>query len=89
MAAQGPKFRFKRATDLTDVFGTVRWSRNLTSWKTSGESDGGLTVSFTYQTVSPPGQNPEEVEATAILSGPAAATAGQLFLRLEVQTVEE
>jgi hypothetical protein len=46
-------------------------------------------VSFTYQTVSPPGQNPEEVEATAILSGPAAATAGQLFLRLEVQTVEE
>ena len=89
MAAQGPKFRFKRATDLTDVFGTVRWSRNLTSWKTSGESDGDLTVSFTYQTVSPPGQNPEEVEATAILSGPAAATAGQLFLRLEVQTVED
>ncbi len=78
------KLRFRRAKDRPDVTGTVCWSRDLQTWHPSGATDGDLTVTLTTAVISTPGDDPETVEATALLTGPAATAAPVIFFCLQI-----
>jgi hypothetical protein len=78
------KVRFPRAKNRPDVSGAIRWSRDLRTWHASGATVNGLTVAITQQAISPPADDPETVEATATLSGPAAPNLARIFFLLEV-----
>jgi hypothetical protein len=78
------KIRYPRAKNRSDVIGTVSWSRDLLIWHASGETHDGLTVTLNDEIVSPAAENPETVEATAVLSGPGADSAERVFFHLEV-----
>ncbi len=76
------KVRFPRAKNRSDVSGALQWSTDLSTWFSGGQSDGVRTVTFSEAVVSPSGENPETVEATATVSG---ASAPRIFVRLSVQ----
>ncbi len=78
------RVRFPRAVGRPDVSGAIFWSRDLVTWRSSGESDGDLTVTLSEQVVSNPGVDPEVVEMTATLSGAGAAAVDRLFFHLSV-----
>ncbi|MEY4489701.1 MAG: hypothetical protein RIQ79_2209, partial [Verrucomicrobiota bacterium] len=75
--------RFPRALSRPDAIGTLQWSSDLVTWRTSGQSDGTRTVTFSEAVVSAPGADPETVESTATITG-SPATPG-VFVRLSVQ----
>lgn len=78
------RIRFPRGKNRPDVTGAVRWSHDLHGWHASGETHDGLTVTISYAVVSPVADDPETVEATATLSGPAAPNLARIFFLLEV-----
>ena len=78
------RIRFPRGKNRPDVTGAVRWSHDLRGWHASGETQDGLTVTISYAVVSPVADDPETVEATATLSGPAAPNLARIFFLLEV-----
>lgn len=75
-------FRYPRALNLSDVTGVVEWSRNLTDWHRTGESDGTLTLNITESTTSAPTDDPQIIDATATTS--AGPLPEGLFFRLKV-----
>jgi hypothetical protein len=78
------RIRYPRAKDRPDVTAALRWSRDLLTWHASGDTRDGLTVTLSDAIVSPAGENPEMVEATAEVSGPDAGNTDSLFFQLEV-----
>lgn len=75
--------RYPRAKNRPDVSGSLQWTSSLNGWFAGGQSNGTHTVTFAETVVSPPGADPEIVEATATISGPGEAPA--IFVRLGVQ----
>lgn len=89
MIPSGPasfKVRYPRAKNHPDVAASLNWSVDLAGWFASGASDGARTVTFVETVVSPGGQDPETVEATATIAGAATS---RVFARLVVKPVPE
>jgi hypothetical protein len=78
------RIRYPRAKNRPDVTGTVRWSRDLLTWHESGATVAGVTVTITAQSISPPFEDPETIEASAAISGSSADSDARLFLQLRI-----
>ena len=76
------KVRYPRAQNRPDVLGALQWSTDLATWRAGGESDGARTVNFAEAVISAPGADPETIEVTTTVTGPAAQS---LFVRLRVE----
>lgn len=76
------KVRYPRALNRSGLTGSLRWTTDLRTWLASGETDGVLTVNFSEATISPPGADPEIIEATATVSGGSGSA---IFINLSVQ----
>ena len=77
------KVRYTRAKNRPDVSGSLRWSTDLVTWFTSGQSDGTRTVTFVPAIISEAGVDPETVEESIVISG--GVISSKLFVRLAVQ----
>lgn len=77
------KVRYSRAKNRPDVTGGLRWSSDLVTWLTSGQTDGTRTVTFTPAVVSAVGADPEIIEETLTITG--GENSPKLFVRLVVQ----
>ncbi|RYD35932.1 MAG: hypothetical protein EOP85_18625, partial [Verrucomicrobiaceae bacterium] len=76
------KARFPRSKAAMDVEATVEWSTDLVHWFKSGESNGTQEAAIIRSVISPPEENPENIEAVlTITTGPAPSG---VFLRLSV-----
>lgn len=63
--------RFPHAKSASDVTAIVQWSTDLTNWFTTDQSNGTQTATVALQTVSPPAEDPETIEAVlTITAGP-------------------
>ncbi len=77
------KVRYRRAKNRGDVTGVLRWSMDLKTWFTSGQSHDGKSIVFTEAVVSEPGADPEIIEASGTISG--AGPTSKVFVRLAVE----
>jgi hypothetical protein len=82
-AAGSFKVRYSRAKNRPDVSGSLRWSTDLVTWFTSGQSDGARTVTFVPAVISEAGVDPETVEEAIVITG--GAISAKLFVRLAVE----
>lgn len=76
------KVRYPRARNRSGLTGTLRWTTDLSTWYASGKTNGVLTLHFNEATISPPGADPEIIEATAISTG---ENASEVFVHLRVE----
>jgi hypothetical protein len=76
------KIRYPRALNRAELTGSLRWTTDLTTWRSSGESDGTLTITFDEAAISDPAADPEIIEATATITG---GTASKAFIHLRVE----
>jgi hypothetical protein len=76
------KVRYPRARNRSGLTGTLRWTTDLSTWYAAGETNGVLTLHFNEAIISPPGADPEIIEATAISTG---ENASEVFVHLRVE----
>lgn len=70
------------AKEAVDVTAVIEWSTDLKIWHLSGESNGSQTAIISTRVISPSDENPELLEARAIITtGPVPAS---FYLRLAI-----